>query len=162
MQISYRLANIEDIQVHPRARAAYDVIVVLGDIPTSGLGAYGMSSSADETGFWVVSGFGWLRRGDERVPILELPDDFDECRIEALAWAEVASCLTAMRASPSERAAVLRAIAAGCPRNMLGLFDVPATRDMTTLRRKLKLRLSATDLPEPRSVFQQAKDKLAR
>lgn len=161
MHITYLLANAADLKVHPVVRAAYEALLALGELPVTGMGAYAVRSGITEAGLFVVSGFGWLHLTADHVPILELPSDFAANKIEALAWREVASCLAVLRTTSTERADLLRMIAAGCPRDSLGLMGIPASRDLTPLRRKLKLRPSDMEQPAQPSIFEQARAKAA-
>lgn len=150
----FRSALRTSFRIHPLAEAAYDVLLTLGIPAASGLGLCVSAPNADQgLPALAVAGFGWLHCGEEVIPVVDLPSQATPAELRRLAWREVAAQVHALSAAPGLRAKFLMALSQHCPREELGLLGLPASRDVTQLRRRFHLRRERLE-PEPeRDVF---------
>lgn len=160
MNMALESVLASNAQVHLLAQPAYDAMLSLKAYPAMGLGAVAVPCSADPSLRLVVAGFGWLRHGRQDIPVLTLSENLSDQQIEALAWGDIAGCVDVLRAQSGGKARLLSAIARGCPTSLLARIGVPASRDMTHLRRQLKLRQRDVGPSLSMSIFEQAKAKL--
>lgn len=160
MDMTLESVLASNAQVHLLAQPAYDAMLSLKAYPAMGLGAVAVPCSVDPSLRLVVAGFGWLRQGLQEIPVLTLSESLADQQIEALAWGEIAGCVDVLRAQNEGKARLLSAIARGCPTSFLVRMGIPASRDLTRLRRHLKLRPRDVEQPTSLSIFEQAKAKL--
>ena len=104
----------------------------------------------------AVAGFGWLHCAEDVIPVVELPAQTTPAQLRQRAWREVAAQLTPCAATSEQRASFLMALSQRCPREELGLFDLPASRDVTQLRRRLRLRRERLEQTSETDVFTEA------
>ncbi|WP_273691785.1 hypothetical protein [Ketogulonicigenium vulgare] len=139
------------------AQPAYDVLLTGGVLPAIGMGAWAIVKNRR---FLIFGGFGWLHIQEEDVPVVELPPETPDDQLRALAWREVAASLAHMRLTVEARVRMIKALAQLCPPEALSLVGLPASRDLTALRRQLKLRPTQLEKLETPSIFEQAKARL--
>lgn len=113
-------------------------------------------AGADGTPRLAVAGLGWLHAEQEQIPVLELPEQLGINDIQLLAWRDTAAQLRGLAALPEQRVAFAKALAERCPDRLLGLFDLPRSRDVTSLRRLLRLRRERFEDPPEVDVFKDA------
>lgn len=160
MDIALESVLASNAQVHLLAQPAYDAMLSLKVYPATGLGAVAVPCRVDPSLRLVVAGFGWLRQGLQELPVLRLSESLSDQQIEELAWGDIAGCIDVLRAQNHGKARLLSAIARGCPASLLARMGIPASRDLTQLRRQLKLRPRDMEQPTSLSIFEQAKAKL--
>ena len=153
----FRSAPRSSFQIHPLALAAYDVLRRLGIPEVWGPGlCVSAPDAAQGLPSLAVAGFGWLHCTEDVIPVLELPAQTTPAELRKLGWREVAAQLTPCAATSEQRASFLMALSQRCPREELGLFGLPASRDVTQLRRRFRLRRERLEpKPEP-DVFTEA------
>lgn len=143
-------------KIHPAAQAAYDVSLAIGPPLPSGPCLWVSRPGTDGTPRLAVAGLGWLHAEQERIPVLELPAQLGVNDIQLLAWRETAAQLRGLSACPEQSVAFVKAVADRCPERLLGLFDLPRSRDVTALRRRLRLRRARFETPPEVDVFKDA------
>ena len=124
------------VVLHPLARPAFEVLAELGAalIPTGAARAVAGPNRTD----LVFAGLPWLWSGDREVPVLRQMQ-LDDDAIRSAAWAEVAAVMALLKTSAPDRAAFVRAAAAGAPDDLLDRLGMPGTRDPDRVFRKLKV-----------------------
>lgn len=151
----FRHLPISALTLHPHAAPAHDALLQLVRPAPTSLGAVVLH----EHGRWqVVAGFGWLHEGLDEIPVQHIEERPDRSWIEEIAWREVDQAMRTLSARPQARRRFVSAVSRQCPDALRTLFDLPASRDVTSLRRRSGLRLERPMAPA--GVFDTARARL--
>ena len=146
---------ISTLTLHPHAAPAHDALLQLVRPAPTSLGAVVLQ---DHDLWMVVAGFGWLHAGLDELPVIQIETHPDRGWIEEIAWREVDLAMRTLSARPQARRRFVSTVSRQCPDALRTLFDLPASRDVTALRRRAGLR---SEQPiDPVGVFETARAQL--